>query len=569
MKPFVSLRPLRALVAVMVASLPASGALGGEPASLRITQALAQGTEVTAYVALRDEADAPATAESMTRAHATLGTQVAEVVSAKPFADTGEGVLYVFLVDISRSLDTAQFDRLRQAMRDWVTALGTQDRAAIVSFGTQVRTLVAPTADRAALTTAIDGLRATDHRTALHQALAHGLTLGQQRGTDLPSRRALVILGDGQDDAPGGMTVAEVDHQLADGAVPIYAIGFSRARERAARDAGLAALGRFARLSGGVFVDASTADPGAAYAGMRERIRAVQRLQLRCAGCTADGNRYRLQIALPVGSRTLSDGVDVRLYPVVTPPQPDAAPSATPPSTVPAPSAAQTPPPSTVPAPSAAQPAPPSAVPAPPTDATPPLAAPAPADIPQPPTDLVQQLKAWWPWLLGVGLLVLVLLIVLAGRRRAPTVPAPLPAEPPPVPPAPDVAQTRATPVNLSATVRHAPAMPRGPALVLAFMDGPRRGQVARLVLAPDGLIGRTNACALALTGDDEVSAQHARCFIQDRRLLVEDLNSTNGTWLNGVRITAPTPLSEGDVLRCGQTELRVGGVENAAGASR
>jgi Mg-chelatase subunit ChlD len=539
MKPFVSLRPLLALVAVVVASLSASGALGGEPASLRITQALAQGTEVTAYVALRDEADAPATAESMARAHATLGTQVAEVVSAKPFADTSEGVLYVFLVDISRSLDTAQFDRLRQAMRDWVTALGTQDRAAIVSFGTQVHTLVAPTTDRAALTTAIDGLRATDNRTALHQALAHGLTLGQQRGTDLPSRRALVILSDGQDDAPGGMTAAEVDHQLADGAVPIYAIGFSRAQERAPREAGLAALGRFARLSGGVFVDASTGDPSAAYAGMRERIRAVQRLQLRCATCTADGNRYRLQIALPVGSRTLSDGVDVRLYPVATPPQPEAAPPVTPAPAAPPPPATPTPP-----------------------VAAPPPPAPAPTVITQAPTDVVQQPKAWWPWLLGAGLLVLVLLIVLASRRRTPPTPTPLLAVPPNAPPAPDLAPTRAT-------VQRVPATPRGPALTLAFMDGPRRGQVARLLLAPDGLIGRTNACALALTGDDEVSARHARCFIQDRRLLVEDLDSTNGTWLNGVRVTALTPVREGDVLRCGQTELRLGGVENAAGESR
>jgi pSer/pThr/pTyr-binding forkhead associated (FHA) protein len=66
---------------------------------------------------------------------------------------------------------------------------------------------------------------------------------------------------------------------------------------------------------------------------------------------------------------------------------------------------------------------------------------------------------------------------------------------------------------------------------------------------------------ALALAGDAEVSARHARLFVQERRLLLEDLGSTNGTWLNGVRVLAPTPVREGDVLRCGQTELRLTGI--------
>jgi Mg-chelatase subunit ChlD len=488
-------------LAGLMLGLLASVALAGEPASLQVTQALAQGTEITAYVAVRDEAGAPVTVEAMGRAHATLGTQVAEVVSAKPFAATGEGVLYLFLVDVSRSLDTAQFDRLRKALREWVAALGEKDRAAILSFGTQVHTLVAPTADKAALTTAIDGLRTTDNRTALYQALAQGLTLGLQRGTDLPSRRALVILSDGQDDAPGGMTAEEVEQRLAEGAVPIYAIGFSRTRDRRVREAGLTALGRFARRSGGLFIDASAGDPGAAYAGMRERIRAVERLQLRCATCTADGNRYRLQIALPQGGRTLSDGVDVWLYP-----------------------------------------------------ATPTAA--------EPPTSLLQRLAVWWPWLLGAGMLVLILLIVVFGRRRSPAAPEPIVSDP--IVPSPVVEPPTITPA--SATVRHAPVAPRGTAAVLAFKFGARRGQSVRLGLAPEGLIGRTNACDLALEGDDEVSSRHARLFIQDRRLLVEDLGSTNGTWLNGVRVLAPTPLREGDVLRCGQTELRLTGIENGTG---
>lgn len=92
-------------------------------------------------------------------------------------------------------------------------------------------------------------------------------------------------------------------------------------------------------------------------------------------------------------------------------------------------------------------------------------------------------------------------------------------------------------------------------------MNGPKRGQMVRVTLAPDAILGRHPASSLALTGDDEVSGRHARLFIQERRLLVEDLGSTNGTWLNGIRLLAPTPVGEGDVVRCGQTELRLGAI--------
>lgn len=597
------MKPLRpsSLTLMLLAALLTTRALAGEPAAIQITQAQAQGTEVTAYVAVTDESGAPVAAASMGQARATLGSQVAEVSSAKSFATTGEGVLTIFLVDVSRSLDLSQFNRIRQALRDWITALGDEDRVAILTFGNQVRTLVAPTHDRIALTNAIDGLTPSDNHTALHQALAQGLTLGRHRGVDLPSRRVLVILSDGHDDAPGGMTVEEVEMQLAEGSVPIYAIGFSHARESTARKAGLAALGRFARRSGGLFIDASAGNPATAYAGMRDRIRAVERLQVRCATCTADGNRYRLLISMTQDGRTLSDGVDVRLYPAPAPTQTgpqatapaEATPAAATNQTAPA-TPEQTEPQAPPAAPAQPAPAAPDAPPAQPAPAAPdaapaqtapsipvtPPADPAPAapaisstaasstaasstENASPPEGIVQRLAAWWPWLLGAGLLGLLSLILGLNRHKSRSadqpvlpetpepapVPAPLPAAPPPAVP------------------QHSP-VPPGPALVLAYMSGARRGQTARLVLAPDAIIGRTSACALALAKDDEVSGRHARLFVQDRRLLLEDLGSTNGTWLNGVRLLAPTPVGVGDVLRCGQTELRLTGIETEGGAT-
>lgn len=69
--------------------------------------------------------------------------------------------------------------------------------------------------------------------------------------------------------------------------------------------------------------------------------------------------------------------------------------------------------------------------------------------------------------------------------------------------------------------------------------------------------IGRGPQNDLELSGDDFVSARHAR--FQPRRdgVWVEDVGSTNGTFVNGVKLSAPKRLDPGDVVRIGSTDLR------------
>ena len=69
--------------------------------------------------------------------------------------------------------------------------------------------------------------------------------------------------------------------------------------------------------------------------------------------------------------------------------------------------------------------------------------------------------------------------------------------------------------------------------------------------------VGRGPQNDVALDGDDFASAKHAR--IEPRRdgVWVEDVGSTNGTYLNGIKLTRPRKLTPGDVVRVGETELR------------
>lgn len=69
--------------------------------------------------------------------------------------------------------------------------------------------------------------------------------------------------------------------------------------------------------------------------------------------------------------------------------------------------------------------------------------------------------------------------------------------------------------------------------------------------------IGRGAQNDVSIDGDEFASARHARVEPRRDGVWVSDLGSTNGTYVNGVRIDRPRKLVNGDVVRAGETELR------------
>jgi hypothetical protein len=70
--------------------------------------------------------------------------------------------------------------------------------------------------------------------------------------------------------------------------------------------------------------------------------------------------------------------------------------------------------------------------------------------------------------------------------------------------------------------------------------------------------VGRGGQNDLVLVGDDFASARHARIELRGDGVWVQDLESTNGTYVNGSRVAGAQRLDTGDVLRVGETDLRV-----------
>jgi pSer/pThr/pTyr-binding forkhead associated (FHA) protein len=95
---------------------------------------------------------------------------------------------------------------------------------------------------------------------------------------------------------------------------------------------------------------------------------------------------------------------------------------------------------------------------------------------------------------------------------------------------------------------------PTAPMCTLVVKDGPLAG--LRFEVEPKLEIGRKGTdCALE---DSQVSSRHAVVRVAGDDVLIEDLGSTNGTWVNRLRIDRPVALSDRDIVRVGATTLAV-----------
>lgn len=130
---------------------------------------------------------------------------------------------------------------------------------------------------------------------------------------------------------------------------------------------------------------------------------------------------------------------------------------------------------------------------------------------------------------------------------------------------APGAAASAPTPSSATAPVASRPSAPAaggGPATTdavsrIVITSGPKAG--LELPLGNEPLtIGRSSESGLVIR-DDYTSSHHARLVLWGDQWMIQDLDSTNGTWHDGVRVTAPVPVKVGAPIKVGATtfELR------------
>lgn len=415
----------------------------------------------------------------------TVGAHPLKLESIKAFESSGEGVAYVFLIDVSGSIGPSQFLQMTKAISIWIDELGPSDRVAIFAFGDDFRMISDFTANKNALSEALASLAPKDTKTLLHNTLVQAMELNSRGDAGLPARRVIVVLSDGKDEG-SGFTVEDVLVEIRQVHMPIYAIGYSRL-PRSERQKCLDVMNRFAVNSGGVYRDAGAEPLKDIYADIRHTIRRVWIADFNCPECEGDNRPNTLHVSFTgADGRELSSDAEIRIPPFSKPI----------------------------------------------------------TSLPIP----------WWGrWWVYAGAAVLVaalaLVAIFAGRQKKPEEPKP------------EWPKSEGPRMALrlpEADHVPAPPEPAGLRLKLAVVKGKNPGKTHELQLTKRAVIGRKPECDVVLKDDDEVSGCHAELALVDGKVVVYDLQSQNGTSVNGVPIVNRYRLETGDSILVGQTEFRI-----------
>jgi pSer/pThr/pTyr-binding forkhead associated (FHA) protein len=121
---------------------------------------------------------------------------------------------------------------------------------------------------------------------------------------------------------------------------------------------------------------------------------------------------------------------------------------------------------------------------------------------------------------------------------------------------APALTAEPAAAASQAAPRRERRAEPRGGLRLRIVEPASRKGETH--TIDREITVGRGGGCALVLSDDTYVSQLHARLFQQNGEGYVEDLGSTNGTYVNGNAIDSATRLKRGDQVQFGQTVAEV-----------
>ena len=92
----------------------------------------------------------------------------------------------------------------------------------------------------------------------------------------------------------------------------------------------------------------------------------------------------------------------------------------------------------------------------------------------------------------------------------------------------------------------------------LLVVTSPELAQGSTIEVTTPTVVGRDAGSGIRLDRDEFVSARHARIEPRPDGVWIEDLGSTTGTYVNGARLQGARALRPGDVVRIGETELRV-----------
>lgn len=231
----------------------------------------------------------------------TLGGTEVPCEEAVYFSDTDEAVSYVYLVDVSGSIHKDKLQKMKDFLKAHAGTLREQDRACLITFGDSLSEGEF-TGDKEELVKQIDGISSSGEDTNLYHGMVEALKI-LDSAEQKASRKALIVLSDGEDDQAAGITREEVAGCLEEIRIPVYTAAMLDENPSKEQQKFAKILGSFARQSAGgthtaFGVENISIEEGAAR--IKESIGNGMILQGDLSKCRLGNGQAYLQVTLDV-----------------------------------------------------------------------------------------------------------------------------------------------------------------------------------------------------------------------------------------------------------------------------
>lgn len=184
--------------------------------------------------------------DELSGAEAYLAQEKLSLVKTGTFAELEEGICYYVLLDISGSIPDRYFAKVKEGIQNLQNSLGEKDKLILCAFGEEVTLAADGNQTPESMAGILAGLDNNDQKTLLFEGIDRAAALASGTEGEECRRKVLAVISDGEDIAVGKKMAAEAQETLKETGLPAYAFCI-----RDTATVNINSFGEFARTSGG------------------------------------------------------------------------------------------------------------------------------------------------------------------------------------------------------------------------------------------------------------------------------------------------------------------------------
>ena len=427
------------------------------------------------------------------------------VQRVKRFSESGEGMAYIFLIDVSGSIGASAFNKIKQSTVHWAEKMSEKDRAAIVTFGNEAKIVRDYTQSSQEIAETVNNISNSDGRTMLYGGLEKALELIERTDVGIPKRKVVILLTDGINEY-GGTTEDEIVQKFKEKTIPVYSVW-----NPGTRGSGERFVNRLTEATNGEKYNLYKYSPESIYDTLFDRLKQTLMIDLGYSAAYADEKSHNIKMSVWENEHEITDETECVLKKTQD------------------------------------------------SLGVVPTSVPGTAQTNESEGNSMSGINLNMNMIIIIAVILLVLAIIVViialisrnNKNSEPKYRALIGGNvysqydantPKPMPPTPDP-----TPVG---RVRNTSGMP----VTMTEVGG---SDVKKGFLSGELLVGRNPDCDIVIS-DSQTSGKHCRFVFENGNMLVEDLKSTNGTTLNGMTFVGKTKVNSGDMIMFGNKEYRI-----------